>query len=142
MFRRALVPLLVVGLVNLSVPAFAAPPAANETSPAASAAPVTTPVPALSLAEQASRHVETLDRSSAMEARALAFAEQGGGAVDSRGHWCVAGMALLAGGIVGAAIAYAQRDPNPQKPSPPVGFVLGIGAATVGGFQVVRSCRR
>jgi hypothetical protein len=34
-----------------------------------------------------------------------------------------------------------RRNNNPQKPSPPVGVVLGTGAAAVGGITMIRACR-
>jgi hypothetical protein len=86
--------------------------------------------------------VQTLERSAMLEGRSLAFADQDSRPAEGRGRWCAGGMALLAGGIAAAAVAFTRRDPNPQKPSPPPGFVLGVGAAAVGGVQTLRSCGR
>jgi hypothetical protein len=77
-----------------------------------------------------------------MEARRLALVGQERNAGESSGHWCVGGLVLLAGGVAAAAVSGIRRTTNAQKPSPPVGVVLGTTAAVVGGIQMIRSCRR
>ncbi len=134
MFVRAVVTLMVVSTVAAGAPAFAGDEAAAAVPSVATGS---------EMASAASRYVrDAFERSVLMEARRLAQTEQTTAAPAEAGHWCAGGLALLAGGAAAAAVAVARRDSNPQKPSPPVGFVLGTGAAAVGGVQAIRSCRR
>lgn len=139
-----IVAVLVSSVANLSVPAFAAPAGPNEAGSTYSAPSATTDVPALSLADQASHELRgALERSAAMDARRLMdAAAQASRSSESSRHWCAGGLALLAGGVTAAVISGVHRDYNPQKPSPPVGVVLGTAAGAVGGIQMIRSCRR
>ena len=138
---RALAALLVVSVINVSVPAFAEQ-AASEKASAVSTG-VTNPVATMSIADAASRHIRSaFERSVATEARRFAEAGQGDTTVAHSGHWCAGGLALLAGGVAAAVVSGARRPYNAQEPSPPVGVVLGTAAAVVGGIETIRACRR
>jgi hypothetical protein len=137
--RKAGIAVLVCGLINISVPTFAddgsSRAAAIVARPgtadaAAQPAPLLQPAPVQRAVAQAS----------AVEARRLASNTQAGG-TDTSHHWCAGGLALLGAGVAAAAVSWAQRDPNPQKPNPPVGFVLGTAAGVVGAITAVKSCR-
>jgi len=138
---RAVVTLLVLSVVNVSVPAFAGQVASEEAPSTSSIVGVTIPRPLMPLAEASRRVRGALERSVPTEARHLALAEQDTTAAGKSGHWCAGGLALLVGGVAAAAISGTRRDYNGQKPSPPVGVVLGTGAAVVGGINMLRSCK-
>src|SRR4051812_39351996 len=102
---RAVVTLLVLGIVDVNSPAFAAPPSPDEAPPAVAAVAATVPSSPLSLllGEQASQHVRAaIERSLALDARALALTAQSGPTGDRSGHWCAGGLVLLAGGVTAA----------------------------------------
>ena len=140
---RAIVTLVVLSVVNVSVPAFAGQVASEEAPSISSKAGVTIPLPLMSLADEASRQIRAaFERSVAMEARHLALASQGSSTAENSGHWCAGGLALLVGGVAAAAVSGSRRSYNAQKPSPPVGVVLGTTAAAVGGISMIRACRR
>jgi hypothetical protein len=124
---RAVVAVLVLSALHVSVPAFADPGASREAPSAVETVLKISPL--------------SIERSVANEAR-RAFIAQGGNTADNSGHWCAGGLALLVGGVAAAVIAGVRQDPNPQKPSPSVGVVLGTGAAAVGGIQMIRACKR
>jgi hypothetical protein len=129
-------------VVNVSVPAFAGQAASKEAPSTSSTAGATIPLPFMSLADQESRQIRAgFERSVAMEARHLALASQGSGTAENSGHWCAGGLALLLGGVAAAAVSGSRRNFNAQKPSPPVGVVLGTAAAAVGGISMIRACR-
>jgi hypothetical protein len=139
---RTVVTLLVLSVVNVSVPAFAGQVASEGAPSASSKAAVTIPLPVMSLADQQSRQIRAaFERSVAMEARHLALADQDSSAAGNSGHWCAGGLALLVGGVAAAAVSGSRRSYDPQKPSPPVGVVLGTAAAAVGGISMIRACR-
>jgi hypothetical protein len=139
--RRAAVTVLVASMVNFVVPAFAADGPSPAT--ASTVSTIAVALPPISITDEASREVRAaFDRSISTEARRLALATQGSSTVEKSGHWCAGGLALLAGGVAAALISGVRRDYNAQKPSPPVGVVLGTGAAVVGGIETVRACRR
>ncbi len=139
---RAVATLLVLWVVNISVPAFAGQVASEETPSAVSSAGFTIPLPVLSLADEASRQVRTaFERSMAVETRRLAMAGQSSSGSEKSGHWCAGGLALLAGGVAAAVVSGVRRNYNAQEPSPPVGVVLGTAAGAVGGIQMIRDCR-
>jgi hypothetical protein len=139
---KTVVTLLVFSVLNVGVPAFADQP--SSTAPLLSAtAGVTNPVPAISLADEGRSQTRlAFERSVALGMRPLALAGQESQTGTNSGHWCAAGLGLLAGGVAAAVVAGVRRNTNPQKPNPPVGVVLGTGAAAVGGIQVIRACRR
>ena len=140
---RAVVTLLVLSVVNVSVPAFAGQAASKEAPSTSSTAGVTIPLPLMPFADQESRKIRaSFERSVAMEARHLALAGQDSSAAGNSGHWCAGGLALLVSGVAVAAVSGSRRSYNPQKPSPPVGVVLGTTAAAVGGISMIRACRR
>jgi hypothetical protein len=96
----------------------------------------------MSLADQASLQLHrAFGSSAAMEARRITLADQDSRTATSSGHWCAGGLALLAGGVAAAVVSGIRRDPNPQKPNPPVGVVLGSATAAVGGISMIRACR-
>jgi hypothetical protein len=139
---RAVVTLLVLSVVNVGVPAFAGQVAPKEAPSTSSTPGVTIPLPLMSLAEQQSHQIRAaFERSVAIEARHLALADQDSSAAGNSGHWCAGGLALLVGGVAAAAVSGTRRSYNPQKPSPPVGVVLGTAAAAVGGISMLRACR-
>jgi hypothetical protein len=143
--RRVIVTVLVVGVVNGSAPAFAAPASADEAPPPRATVAAITPSPpsSLLLGDQASRHVRTaIERSLALDARAHELTTQSSAAGDRSGHWCPGGLALLAGGVTAAIVSGVRREENAQKPNPPVGVVLGTAAAAVGGIMMIRTCKR
>ena len=138
---RAVVTLLVLSVVNVSVPAFAGQVTSEAAPSTSSKTGVTIPLPSMSLADEASRQGRAaFERSVAMEARHLALAGQDSSTAEHSGHWCAGGLALLVGGVAAAAVSGSRRNTNAQKPSPPVGVVLGTTAAAVGGIQMIRSC--
>lgn len=137
---RAITTLLVVSVVNVSVPAFAGQ-VASEGAPTPSSTAGARPLMA-SLADEASRQIRgAVGRSAAVEARHLNLAEQGSSTGENSGHWCAGGLVLLAGGVAAAVVSGLRRNLNPQKPSPPVGVVLGTSAAAVGGIEMIRACK-
>jgi hypothetical protein len=142
MAAKTLVGLIVASMVPISAPAFAAEslpePATTASTETAKSGPITT------LEEAASRHVQAAFKQSlASEARRLAFeTAQSAGGEGSSGHWCIAGLVLAAAGVTAAVISGVQRDYNAQKPSPPVGVVLGTTAGVVGGIMMIRTCRK
>jgi hypothetical protein len=140
---RAVVALLVLSVVNVSVPAVAGQAASDEAPSTSATAGATISRPLMSsLADEASRQVRgAFERSMAIEARHLALAAQGSGTVESSGHWCAGGFALLLGGVAAAVVSGLRRNPNAQKPSPPVGVVLGTSAAAVWSIEMIRACR-
>jgi hypothetical protein len=139
---RAVVTLLVLSVINVSVPAFAGQVASKEAPSTSSTAGVTIPLPLMSLADQQSHQIRAaFERSVAIEARHLALADQDSSAAGNSGHWCAGGLALLVGGVAAAAVSGSRRSYNAQKPSPPVGVVLGTTAAAVGGISMIRACR-
>ena len=139
---RAVATLLALGVVNGSVPAFAAQIGSEGAPSTVSTAGSTIPRPVMSLADEASRQTRAaFERSVAMEARRLALAGQGSSTNEKSGHWCAGGLALLAGGVAAAVVSGVRRNYNAQEPSPPVGVVLGTAAAAVGGIQIIRECR-
>ena len=139
---RAVVTLLVLSVVNVSVPAFAGQVASEAAPSTSSTAGVTIPFSLMSLGDKASHQVQgPFERSVATEARHLALAGQDNGTAEHSGHWCAGGLALLLGGVAAAAVSGSRRNYNAQKPSPPVGVVLGTTAAAVGGIQMIRACR-
>jgi hypothetical protein len=141
--RRTVVTLLVLSVVNVSVPAFAGQVASKDAPSTSSTAGVTIPLPLISLADEASRQTRrAFERSVALEVRHLAVAGQDTSAGENSGHWCAGGLALLVGGVAAAAVSGSRRNYNAQKPSPPVGVVLGTTAAAVGGISMIRACRR
>jgi hypothetical protein len=140
---RAIATFLVLGVVNVSVPAFAGQVASEQAPPTSSTAGVTIPPPVMSLAAEASGRIPgAFERAVTAEARHLDLAEQGSSTGDSSGHWCAGGLVLLAGGVAAAVISGVRRNTNPQKPSPPVGVVLGTSAAAVGGIMMIKACKR
>ncbi len=138
---RAITTLLVVSVVNVGVPAFAGQVASEGAPTPSSTAGGTVPRPLMaSLADEASRQIRgAFGRSAAVEARHLELAEQGSSTGENSGHWCAGGLVLLAGGVAAAVVSGLRRNLNPQKPSPPVGVVLGTGAAAVGGITMIRA---
>ena len=139
---RGVVALLVLSVINISVPAFAGQVASEGAPSTISATGVTIPPATFSLAEQESRRIRaTFDRAAATESRPLAQADQAGSAAEKSGHWCAGGLALLVGGVAAAVVSGTRRNYNGQKPSPPVGVVLGTGAAAVGGISMLRVCK-
>jgi hypothetical protein len=141
---RAVVTLLVLGIVNANTPAFAALPSPDEAPATVASVAATVPSPpSLLLGEQASQHVRAaIERSFALDARALALTAQSGPTGDRSGHWCAGGLVLLAGGVTAAIVSGVRREENAQKPSPPVGVVLGTAAAAVGSVMMIRTCKR
>ena len=142
---RAVVTLLVLGIVNANSPAFAALPSLDEAPPTVASVAATVPSspPSLLLGEQASQHVRAaIERSFALDARARALTAQSGPTGDRSGHWCAGGLVLLAGGVTAAIVSGVRREENAQKPSPPVGVVLGTAAAAVGSVMMIRTCKR
>jgi hypothetical protein len=139
---KTVVTLLVFSVVNVGVPAFAGQ--ITSTAPlASSTAAAMKPVPAISFVdERLSQTQLAFERSVASGVGHLALAGQDSQTGTSSGHWCATGLGLLAGGVAAAVVAGVRRNTNPQKPNPPVGVVLGTGAAAVGGIQVIRACRR
>jgi hypothetical protein len=128
--RRAVVTLLVLSAVHASV--HASDQVASEEAPSTVSTAVLK-IPPL-----------VFERSVGKETRggALALTGQGGRSAENSGHWCAGGLALLVGGAAAAVIAGVRHDPNPQKPNPSVGVVLGTGAAAVGGVEMIRACKR
>ena len=138
---RAVVTLLVLSVVNVGVPAFAGQVASEGAPSASSKTGVTIPLPSVSLADEASRQVRAaFERSVALETRHLTLAGQDSSTAQNSGHWCAGGLALLLGGVAAAAVSGSRRSYNAQKPSPPVGVVLGTAAAAVGGISMIRAC--
>jgi len=138
---RAIITLLVAGMVNVSAPALAAASSANETPPTI-ATTIPPPAPSLLLGAPASQRVQAaIARAIALDARATELTTQSGPAGDSSGHWCVGGLALLAAGVTAAIVSGVRREENAQKPSPPVGVVLGTAAGAVGGVMMIRTCK-
>ena len=139
---RVVVTLLVLSVVNVSVPALADQVAPGEAPSTISTTHVSIPPGTFSLAQQGSRRIRAMfERSAAGEARPLGQADQAGSAAEKSGHWCAGGLALLVGGVAAAVVAGTRRNYNGQKPSPPVGVVLGTGAAAVGGITMLRVCK-
>ena len=139
---KTLVGLIVASMVPISAPAFAAESPAEPVTTASTE--MAKPGSITTLEEAASRHVDSeFTQSLAREARRLASetAQSAGGEVSS-GHWCIAGLALAAAGVTAAIVSGVQRDYNAQKPSPPVGVVLGTAAGVVGGIMMIRTCRK
>ena len=140
---RAVVTLLILSMVNVSVPAFAGQSAPDGAPRTTSTAALPIRLPSISLSDTASLQIRgALERSVAREASRLALAGQGSSTVENSGHWCAGGLALLLGGVAAAAVSGIRRSANAQKPSPPVGVVLGTSAAAVGGIEMLRACRR
>jgi hypothetical protein len=145
--RKAVIVMLVGGMVNLSVPAaFARQIPTERMASNVSTADVMMALPVISLADDASRQLrEALERSMTTEARRLAMAGQGSStsekSSEKSGHWCAGGLALLAGGVAAAVASGVRRDYNAQKPSPPVGVVLGTTAAAVGAIRMIKACK-
>jgi hypothetical protein len=138
--RSTMISVLVVSVVGIGVPAFAGETPSQRIDSTISTGPIA--LRATSIADVALREMRAaFDRPTSGEERRLASAAQGASSVEKSGHWCAGGLALLAGGVAAAVISGTRRDYNAQKPSPPVGVVLGTGAAVVGGIEVVRSCR-
>src|SRR4051794_25356646 len=127
--RRAVAAVLIFGIASMAVPASADPAASGEVRPLAGIG-----------SPQQLRNA--LEQSGALDARRLAMTEQAGVERAGSGRRCVGGLALLAGGVAAAVISGVRRDDNPQKPSPPVGVVLGTAAGVVGGVLMLKSCRR
>jgi hypothetical protein len=139
---KIVVGLIVMSMVSMSAPAFAAeslpdPAAVGKTETTLSG-------PIAPLEQAASRYVQSaFEQSLAREGRRLAFeAAQTGGSDTSSGHWCLIGLVLAAAGVTAAIVSGVQRDYNAQKPSPPVGVVLGVAAAASGGVMMIRTCKK
>jgi len=143
--RRAVIVALVAGMVNLSAPAAFARQIPSETTVSnVPTADVMMALPVISLADDASRQLrDVFERSMTTDARRLAMAGQGSGSSEKSGsgHWCAGGLALLAGGVAAAVVSGVRRDYNAQKPSPPVGVVLGTTAAAVGAIRMIQTCK-
>ena len=143
--RRAVIVALVAGMVNLSVPvAFAREIPSETTASSVPTADVMMAPPVISLADDASRQLrEVVERSMITDARRLGMAGQGSGSSEKSGsgHWCAGGLVLLAGGVAAAVVSGVRRDYNAQKPSPPVGVVLGTTAAAVGAIRMIQTCK-
>jgi len=138
---RATVTMLVACIVNASVPAFAAASPADDTPPIVDTT-LRSPTPSLLLGAAAPHHVQdAIARAIALDARARELTTQSGPTGDRSGHWCAGGLVLLAGGVTAAIVSGVRREENAQKPSPPVGVVLGTAAAAVGGVMMIRTCR-
>jgi hypothetical protein len=141
--RKAVIVVLVGGMVDLNVPAAFAGQISSETTASKVSTPdVMTALPVISLADDASRQLrEVFKRSMTTDARRLAMAGQGSSPSEKSGRWCAGGLALLAGGVTAAVVSGVRRDYNAQKPSPPVGVVLGTTAAAVGAIRMIRACK-
>jgi hypothetical protein len=144
--RKAVIVVVVGGMVNLSAPAaFARQIPAETTASNVPAADVMMALPMISLADDASRQLrEMFERSMTTGARGLATAGQASSPSEKSGHsghWCAGGLVLLAGGVAAAVVSGARRDYNAQKPSPPVGVVLGTTAAAVGAIRMIQTCK-
>lgn len=148
--RKAIIVVVVGGMVNLNVPAAFARQIPTEirqiptetTAANVPTADVMVALPTISLADDASRQLrEAFERSMTVEARRLAMASQGSSPSEKSGHWCAGGLALLAGGVAAAVLSGVRRDYNAQKPSPPVGVVLGTTAAAVGAIRMIQACK-
>src|SRR5262245_25202720 len=141
--RKAVIIVLVGGMINLSVPAAFARQIPSETTASnVPTADVIIALPVISLADDASRQLrEVFERSMTAEARRLAMAGQGSSSSEKSGHWCAGGLVLLAGGVAAAVLSGVRRDYNAQKPSPPVGVVLGTTAAAVGAIRMIQACK-
>src|SRR5271169_509785 len=86
---RAIATLLVLSVVNVSVPAFAGQVASEGTPSTSPTAGAAIPRPLMSsLADEASRQTRgPFERSAAVEARHLELAEQGSSTGENSGHW-------------------------------------------------------
>jgi hypothetical protein len=144
--RKAVIVVLVGCMVNLSVPAaFARQVPSETTAPSVPTADVMMALPMISLADDASRQLrEMFERSTTTDARRLGMVGQESSPNEKSGHsghWCAGGLVLLAGGVAAAVVSGARRDYNAQKPSPPVGVVLGTTAAAVGAIRMIQTCK-
>jgi hypothetical protein len=141
--RRVVIAGLVASVINVGVPALASEAASGTIPSTRDVDTATSRQPATPLVDAGVGRIRAaLDHPISNGARSFLAAVQATDTAQHSGHWCAGGLALLGGGIAAAVISGVRRDYNPQKPSPPVGVVLGTAAGVVGGIEMIRSCKR